>query len=40
MERWIYVYAKARVGTATQSESLVVDLDSSGKVCDHAYTKN
>jgi hypothetical protein len=39
VERWIYVFAKARVGAATQSESLVVDFDSSGKVCDHAYTK-
>jgi outer membrane protein assembly factor BamE (lipoprotein component of BamABCDE complex) len=38
VERWIYVYAFSSYGGAkTSSNSLVVDFDSDGKVCDHAY---
>jgi outer membrane protein assembly factor BamE (lipoprotein component of BamABCDE complex) len=38
VERWIYVYAFSSYGGAkTSSNSLVVDFNSDGKVCDHAY---
>lgn len=38
VERWTYVYAYAAFfGAATQSQTLVVDFDDHGKVCDHAY---
>jgi hypothetical protein len=37
-ERWIYEYAKARgFGVVTYQESLVVDFDAKGAVCDHAF---
>lgn len=38
VERWIYVYSFSSYGGAkTSTDSLVVDFDSDGKVCDHAY---
>lgn len=39
VERWTYVYAHSTAGVSTKSESLVVDFDAAGKVCDHAYVK-
>jgi outer membrane protein assembly factor BamE (lipoprotein component of BamABCDE complex) len=40
IERWTYVYAHAvGFGTVTESHSLVVDFDATGKVCDSAYVK-
>jgi outer membrane protein assembly factor BamE (lipoprotein component of BamABCDE complex) len=40
VERWIYTYAKAvGFGNVTESNSLVVDFNSNGKVCDQAYVK-
>ena len=36
VERWSYVYAKAvGFGKVTQSDALIVDFDTAGKVCDH-----
>jgi len=36
VERWIYSYARAvGFGKVTQSDALVVDFDTTGKVCDH-----
>ncbi|MEJ2201100.1 MAG: hypothetical protein P8X63_08825 [Desulfuromonadaceae bacterium] len=41
IERWTYEYAKAKgFGTVTYSEILVVDFDTEGKVCDHAFSKS
>jgi len=41
VERWTYEYAKAQgFGKVTYSEILVVDFDSKGKVCDHAFSKS
>jgi len=38
-ERWMYTYAHAvGFGKVTESKTLVVDYDSKGKVCDHAYS--
>lgn len=40
VERWTYEYAKARgFGVVTYQETLVVDFDGKGKVCDHAFSK-
>jgi outer membrane protein assembly factor BamE (lipoprotein component of BamABCDE complex) len=40
VERWTYEFAKARgFGTVTYSEILVVDFDTKGKVCDHAFSQ-
>jgi outer membrane protein assembly factor BamE (lipoprotein component of BamABCDE complex) len=40
VERWIYTYARAvGFGHVTQAQTLVVDFDAQGKVCDHAYVK-
>ena len=40
IERWIWTYAHAvGFGQVTESHTLVVDFDSKGIVCDHAYTK-
>jgi hypothetical protein len=40
VERWTYEYAKARgYGHVTYSEILVVDFDTKGKVCDHAFSQ-
>ncbi len=39
-ERWTWVHAKAvGFGSVTKSESLVVDFNSDGKVCDNAFSK-
>jgi hypothetical protein len=38
-ERWQWTYAHAVAGGRTTSESLVVDFNAAGKVCDHAYSK-
>ena len=41
VERWTFEYAKARgFGTVTYSEILVVDFNTQGKVCDHAFSKS
>jgi hypothetical protein len=41
VERWTFEYAKAKgFGKVTYSEILVVDFDSKGKVCDHAFSKS
>lgn len=38
MERWIYTHAYSSWGGAkTKSETLVVDFNKKGKVCDNAY---
>lgn len=40
VERWTYEYAKAvGFGTVTYSEILIVDFNTAGKVCDHAFSK-
>lgn len=40
VERWIWTYAHSTSGGRhTVSESLVVDFNKAGKVCDHAYSK-
>ncbi len=40
-ERWTFEYAKARgFGTVTYSEILIVDFDTEGKVCDHAFSSS
>lgn len=40
-ERWTYAHAFSSYGGAkTTSESLVVDFDANGLVCDHAYVAN
>jgi outer membrane protein assembly factor BamE (lipoprotein component of BamABCDE complex) len=37
-ERWTYTYAWSNWGGAqTRSDTLVVDFDANGVVCDHAY---
>ena len=39
-ERWLWTYAHAvGFGNVTEAHSLVIDFDSKGLVCDHAYTK-
>ena len=39
-ERWTYTYAYSdRGGMRTQTKTLVVDFDSGGRVCDHAFVK-
>ena len=39
-ERWTFEYAKAQgFGVVTYQETLVVDFDRAGKVCDHAFSK-
>jgi len=38
VERWQWVHATATVGSAAKSKALIVDFDSTGKVCDHAYS--
>ena len=41
VERWTFEYAKAQgFGTVTYSEILIVDFDTKGKVCDHAFSKS
>lgn len=40
VERWTFEYAKAQgFGNVTYSEILVIDFDSNGRVCDHAFSK-
>jgi outer membrane protein assembly factor BamE (lipoprotein component of BamABCDE complex) len=40
VERWTYVHAYSSYGGArTESSSLIVDFDSNGKVCDHAFSE-
>ena len=39
-ERWTYTYAWSKwAGTQTTVDTLVVDFDANGVVCDHAYLK-
>ena len=41
VERWTFEYAKAKgFGNVTYSEILIVDFDTEGKVCDHAFSKS
>ena len=41
VERWTFEYATAKgFGTVTSAEILIVDLDTEGKVCDHAFSKS
>lgn len=41
VERWTFEYAKAKgFGKVTYSEILIVDFDTEGKVCDHAFSKS
>lgn len=41
VERWTYVHAFSSYGGAkTTSKSLIVDFDTQGRVCDHAYAEN
>jgi hypothetical protein len=37
VERWQWTYAHSVAGGSTESQSLVVDFDAAGKVCDHAF---
>ena len=39
VERWQWTHAHSVAGGSTESESLVVDFDAQGKVCDHAFSK-
>jgi hypothetical protein len=39
IERWQWTHAHAVSGGSTTSESLVVDFDAAGKVCDNAFSK-
>jgi hypothetical protein len=39
VERWMWTYAHARLYGRTRGESLVVDFDKRGKVCDNAYSR-
>ena len=38
VERWQWVHATATAGSAAKSKALIVDFDSTGKVCDHAFS--
>jgi hypothetical protein len=42
VDRWLFEYAEAqgRAGTVTYTETLVVDFDAKGIVCDHAFAKS
>jgi outer membrane protein assembly factor BamE (lipoprotein component of BamABCDE complex) len=42
VDRWFFEYAKARgrAGTVTYQETLVVDFDTEGIVCDHAFSQS
>ena len=41
VERWSYEYAEAQgFGNVTYTETLIVDFDAEGVVCDHAYAKS
>jgi hypothetical protein len=37
VERWTYTHAFSKAGVSTTSETLVVDFDEAGMVCDHAF---
>jgi hypothetical protein len=40
VERWTYEFAKAQgFGKVTYSETLVIDFDAKGMVCDHAFNQ-
>jgi hypothetical protein len=39
VERWQWTYAHSVAGGSTVSDSLVVDFDSDGKVCDNAFSQ-
>lgn len=39
VERWQWTYAHSVAGGKTVSESLVVDFDPAGKVCDNAFSR-
>ena len=40
VERWTYVYAKARAGgRVVDAQALLVDFDPAGAVCDTAYSE-
>jgi outer membrane protein assembly factor BamE (lipoprotein component of BamABCDE complex) len=39
VERWTYTHAFSKAGISTTSETLIVDFDAAGKVCDHAYAE-
>ena len=38
-ERWQWIYSHSLAGASTTTDSLVVDFDSKGAVCDHAYLR-
>jgi outer membrane protein assembly factor BamE (lipoprotein component of BamABCDE complex) len=37
VERWTYVYSHSVFGGSTVTDTLVVDFDAAGTVCDNAY---
>jgi len=37
VERWTYVYSHSVAGGSTVTDTLIVDFDASGTVCDNAY---
>ncbi len=37
VERWTYVYSHSVAGGSTVTDTLVVDFDANGTVCDNAY---
>jgi hypothetical protein len=39
VERWQWTYAHSVAGGSTVADSLVVDFDNAGKVCDNAYSQ-
>jgi outer membrane protein assembly factor BamE (lipoprotein component of BamABCDE complex) len=39
VERWQWTYAHSVAGGSTVADSLVVDFDKDGKVCDNAYSQ-
>ena len=39
VERWQYTHAESTYGGSTTSQSLIVDFDASGRVCDNAYSR-
>ncbi len=38
VERWMFVYSES-LGSSTKSQSLLVDFDKGGKICDYNYTR-
>ena len=38
VERWLWSYGAASVGSAARAKALIVDFDADGRVCDHAFS--